>query len=115
MHDRLQVGDAGHRVRVPARPVKDQRAAPVVADEHDVAAHAQLVEQRVEVRLVLGQRVALVARARQLGGVAVADEVGRDHATAIRHRRGITLRHRYDEVGIAVQQNDGSPRALVDR
>jgi hypothetical protein len=98
---------------VAARPVEAERAAPVVADEDGVAVDAQLVEQRVEVRLVLCKRVALVARARELGRVAVAHEIGRDHPAAIRHVRD----HVAPQVrrgGIAVQEDDRSPPALVD-
>ena len=51
-----------------------------MADEHDVLADVEFVQERVDVGLVLGQRVAGVARARQLGRVAVANEIGRDHA-----------------------------------
>src|SRR5439155_26253401 len=101
--DRLEEGEAGHTVGMAGGPVEPEGTAPIVADDRDVP-QVEGVEPGVQITGVVGE----VVGDRRLAGAAHADETGRQ-AAALAASPGMTLRHRYEEVGLPWRRTIGRP------
>ena len=77
-------------------------------DQDDIVTEIKLLEESVEVTAVLHEAVTARPDVVELVGVAVTDQVGRDAAGPPRHV-GMTLRHRYDDVGLPCRKTNRSP------
>src|SRR5262245_51746138 len=87
-------------------PVEAQGRAPVVDDERDPLADAELLEERVEMAAVLDEAIRVRAARDELVGVAHPDEIGRDAASRtleVRDHVAPEIRRRR----VAVQEDDG--------
>ena len=107
--DRLHVGDAAHGVAVAVGPVEAERRAPVVDDQRHALAHAERVEQRIEV--LGGARRSDSDRGRSARASSESPMPIRSGAMQrpSRSRCGMTLRQRYDDVGLPCRKTIGSP------